>query len=199
LRGGVVGIPENALSTIARRIERVVRPDGCFSLDGVTYEVRGLHDARVYVFQGLFDDDRMVVQDTVTGKKYAVESFKPTPLDTFVGHKDSPHQKAVKASEALRLKNTLHSDEAPGKVTHFPTRVKERRELENPLNVEVYPSFAEAMASFISLSGLSLKKAEDYERAKRFVVETGFNKREIKEGAFGVQKELEKRREIGNG
>jgi len=199
LRGGAVAIPENALSTVARRIERVVRPDGCFSLDGVTYEVKGLHDARIYVYQGLFDDERMVVQDKLTGKKYEVETFKPTPLDTFVGHKDSPHTKAVKAGEALQLKNTLYIDKEPGKVTHFPTRVREKRKIENPLDTEAYPSFAEAMSAFISLSGISLDKPDDYELVKKFIIEIGCSKRKIKEQAFKVQNELEKKGVIANG
>jgi len=199
LCGGVVKIPKDALATVARRVERVVRPDGCFSLDGAVYEVKGLHDAKIYVYQGVFDGEQMLVQDKRSGQKYEVESFKPTPLDKFVGHPDSPHQKAVKAGEALQLKNTLFTDKESRGVLHFPTKVREERKIENPLNTETYPSFAKAMSAFISFSGLLLNEAEDYEFVKKFILESGLDRRRIKERAFQVQNEMEKRRIMGNG
>jgi len=199
LHGGAVPIPENALNTVARRIERTVRPDGCFSLDGETFEVRGLHDSKVFVYQGVFDDERIVVEDKATGEKYEVESFRPTPLDTFVGHKDTPHQKAVKAGKDLQSRNTLHEKaKEPGKVTHFPTKAKEARKIENPLNTDVYPSMYEAMSAFMSLSTW-FPKGEDYERVKLFIEECGFNKRQIREEAAKVLYVLEEEREAANG
>ena len=197
LRGGAVEIPENALATVARRIERTVGVDGCFSLDGITYEVKGLHDAKVFVYQGIFDDERLVVQDRFSGKKYEVESFKPTPLDKFVGHKDSPHQKAVKTGETLQLKNTLYINEDQRKVTHFPTKVKEKRKIKNSLDTTTYPSLAEAISAFMSLSGMSLK-GKDYELVKKFIIDSGFDKKKVKEKAFELQNKLEKGR-VANG
>lgn len=76
--GGAVAIPEDAIAAIARRSQRKVGADGCFSLDGKVYEVKGLHDAEVYVYQGVFEN-KLVVENKGTGEKYEVEDFSPIP------------------------------------------------------------------------------------------------------------------------
>jgi len=198
LRGGAVALPEKALATVAKRIERTVGADGCISINNIRYEVKNLHNAKVRVYLGVFDD-RVVVEDNVTGLKYEVENFVPNPTGTFKTHKDTPHQKVVKESQTLEVTSALYENQKDqGNITHFPTKIKEVRGIENPLDTDTYTSFAKAMTAFISLSGISLNKTGDYELVKRFIMESGFNKRKIKERAFEVQDELEKRR-IGNG
>lgn len=197
LYGGAVAIPKNAIATIAKRFERTVGTDGCFSIDGVPYEVKGLHDAKVYVYRGVFADDRMIVMDKATGKKYGVETFKPTPLDTFVAHKETPHQKAVKAGETLQLENTLYTiPKDQGNVTHFPTRTKETRDIQDPLDVDIYSSLNEAMQDFISISG-ELPKGKDFEDLKKLIIKNSLNRSFVRNLAFEVQAENERRELYG--
>src|SRR3989304_823124 len=70
LHGGIVAIPENALATAAKRAKRKVGADGILQYEGGIYEVKGLHEADVYVIEGVFED-RLVVQDRATGHKNA--------------------------------------------------------------------------------------------------------------------------------
>ena len=192
-----MAIPENAIATIAKRFERTVGTDGCFSIDGVNYEVKGLHSAKVYVYRGVFADDRMVVMDKATGNRYEVDTFKPTPLDTFVSHKETPHQKAVKVGELLQLENTLYTrPKDQGNVTHFPTKIKEIREIEDPLDVDAYPSFNEAMQGFISISGIA-PTGKDYEDLKGLIIKNRLNRDFVRNLAFEVQAENERRQVYG--
>lgn len=192
LSGGAVAMPENAIATIAKRFERTVRADGCFSIDGITYEVKGLHSAKVYVYQGVFADDRTVVMDKATGNKYEVETFKPTPLDTFVGHKDTPHQKAVKAGEMLQLENTLYAAPKDNrKVAHFPTKIKETREIQNPLAVNVYLSVDEAMRDFAAICGFKIDK-KNREAIRDLIIKNGLSRRFVTDLALEAQVENER-------
>ncbi|MBE0598974.1 MAG: transposase family protein [Desulfuromonadales bacterium] len=179
LHGGAVALPENALQTIARRWERTVEADGCLSLEGKRYEVKGLHCARVYVYAGVFDD-RLVVVDQATGLKYEVEDFAPTPLDTFVGHPETPHQKAVKAAEGLQIRNTLYeSPKDQGNLKAFPTRVKETRKIENPLAVDAYASLELAMQALTALSGEVFRDPIDREVVQKLLLQNGLSRKYV--------------------
>ncbi len=149
LHGGIVQIPENALSTVARREKRKVDVAGMLQYPGGPYEVIGLHEAWVWVFEGIFTD-KLVVQDIQTGKKYEVKDFKPRDLGEFRAHPETEHEKLVKASASLPLSGQgLYADKAAAnqKITAMPTRVKEEREIVDPMNVTAYASMAEAWAA----------------------------------------------------
>lgn len=191
-RGGAVAMPENALKTVARRIERVVGADGCISIDNKIYEVVGLHAAKVYVYLGIFDD-KIVVQDKKTGEKYEVRDFKPNPLGTFKAHKQTPHQKIKKESADLDVKNTLfESSPTSSKVAHFPAKIAETREIQNPLNTDAFDSVEKAMTAFMTISG-EFPRGEEYQALKAHFVENGLSRRCVEEIAHEVLRE--KRRE----
>lgn len=188
LSGGAVAMPEHAISTIISRTERTVGTDGCFSIDNVIYEVIGLHDAKVWVYQGIFND-KMVVEDQATGFKYDVENFKPNKIGEFTGHQETPHQKAVKASKDMELSHNLYSESKdPGNVVQIPTRIKETRTISDPLDTDAYPSMIAAMHGFISISGYVPDK-EDREIIEQLILENGFSRQFVRNLAFDAQAE----------
>jgi transposase InsO family protein len=196
-KGGAVAIPENALSTIARRHERTVGADGCLSLDNVLYEVKGLHDAKVYVYTGIFEN-KMIVEDKSTGKKYDVEKFSPNPLGTFTAHKEIPHQKAIKAAKDLVVVNTLFSNQSvdSGNVRDFPTRIKETRAVKNPLSVDTLHTIDDAMALFTSICGFMIA-GDDRKTLEKLIIKNGLKRSFIINTAHAVVAENE--RMIQNG
>jgi len=203
LRGGAVAMPENAIATAARRCERTVNVDGTFSLDGTIYEVKGLHDARVRVYEGIFED-RLVVEDIVTGEKYETKLFAPAKLDDYRREKDTPHQKALKEAEDLQLRNTLYGgmneDEGKSssdlrhpipdtrKVMRLPTRIRERRTMENPLRADAYGSIEAAMREFLDICPVRMNES-DREQVRDLIVENGLSKSFVRELAMEVQGE----------
>lgn len=190
MQGGAVPIPEKALATIVRREERTVGPDGCFWLNNKLFEVKGLHDARVYVYKGVFEN-KLVVADRKTGEKYEVEDFSPNPLGTYTGFKETPHQKAVKAARDLEVTNTLYQTARdPGNVTQFPTRTKETRKMDNPLDVESYASVDAAMQEFTVICGLKLNP-ENREEIKSLIIENSLDRRFVKDLALDIQAETD--------
>jgi len=189
LAGGAVAMPEKALSTIAKRIERTVGTDGCFSVDNVIYEVKGLHDAKVYVYQGVFND-KWVVVDKSNGEKYEVENFTPNKIGEFTGHKETPHQKAVKAANDMELSPDLYSTPKDNKnVVQLPTRIKETPIIDDPLETNTYPSMEAAMQDFIVTSDLKLKK-EDRKILEQLFIENGLSRRFVIDLAFNAQREV---------
>ncbi len=155
LYGGVVRIPRGSLATVARRDTRTVGVDGKLEWEGGVYEVVGLHNAKVWVFEGVFDD-RLVVQDTQTGQKYEVRDFHPLARNEFRAHAQTEREKMVRAGAALPLNGQgLYSEkaEANQKIASMPTRVKEEREISDPLNVTAYASMAEAWAEITAIAG----------------------------------------------
>ena len=190
-RGGAVAIPEGALSTIARRYDRTVGADGCFSIDNNIYEVQGLHDAKVFVYQGVFDG-KLVVQDRSTGDKYAVEDFAPNPVGTYTAHAETPHQQARKAAQDLDVTNTLYMERPEaGNVTLFPTRVQPAPAIENPLSVDTYPELAAAMRDFVAISGV-VPDAENREAICGLITENGLDRAFVRELALDVRAESER-------
>ena len=190
LRGGAVAIPENAIATAARRHIRTVGQDGCISLDGISYEVKGLHSAKVRVYEGVFED-RLVVEDIRTGEKYETKRFAPLPLDTYKASKETPHQKAAKAAADLELRNTLYTDkaaEAGGKITRIPTRIKETRKIGNPLDIDAYASIDAAMRDFVAICPVRLE-AKDREAIRDLIIESGLSKTYVRDLALEIQAE----------
>ena len=193
LYGGAVAIPETAFRTIFRRYERVVGADGCISIDNVLYEVKGLHSARVNVYEGVFEG-RLVVEDKATGEKYEVEDFRPNPLGVFTGHKETPHQKAVKAAQTLEFTgDTLYSAaRASGNIAVMPTRVKRTVIVEDPLCVDAYGSLDAALREFVSISGLRLDD-DNREAIRDLIIENGLKREFVKDLALEFVAENEGR------
>jgi len=201
LRGGIVKLPENAIATTAKRYGRTVGSDGCFSIDNVLYEVKGLHSGKVWVYEGAFDD-RMVVVSRVTGEKHEVEKFAPLTYGEYKAPKESSHERAVKEARELGvvdengikqgLRNTLYTEPIDHKnVENFPIRVKEIRQAEDVLDPNTYPSVAAAIKDFIAISGIFL----DMEARKVIqdqIINNGLNKTFVQGLALEIQAENER-------
>jgi len=195
LHGGIVEIPANALSTVARRAKRKVDVDGTLEYNGVTYDVKGLYDAWVYVFEGVFDD-KLVVQDIETGKKYEVRNFKPLGLGEYKAHKETPHQKLVEESQTLPLQGAgLYSEKqvASEKVAAMPIRTKEERVIEDPFDVDTYPSIHEAMKEFMTyIPGVYLSPEERRE-VEEAIEAKGLSRSFVENLALEVRANMSKR------
>lgn len=166
------------------------------------YEVKGLHSAKVWVYEGVFDD-RLVVVDRETGEKYEVENFTPLVHGEFKASKETPHEIAVKEAKKLGhidengknrgLKNTLHTEhEDQGNLVVLPPRVKETRKVNDPLDVDTYSSITEAVSDFITISGIFLLDQENREAIKGMIKEKGMSRKYVRELALEVQAENER-------
>jgi hypothetical protein len=196
LYGGIVEIPENAIATAARRIERTVDQDGTLQIDGQTYEVKHLHSAKVVVFMGVVDG-KIIVQDKADGKKYEVRAFKPLNVGEYKGHLDTPHQKLIKefAPQLTGSAPMLYAEkkEASVKVASMPIRTKEERVIEDPFDVDSFADINEAMREFMTyLPGIFLSTDE-----RREVEETigthGLSRSFVGNFALEVRANLSKR------
>jgi len=192
LRGGAVALPENALAAFARRIERTVTQEGVIWLDNTPYEVKGLHDAKVWVFQGIFDD-RMSVVCQKTGTRYEVEGvFQPNSLGEFHSPPQTEAQRVRKEAEEMAgIRNLLYLEpEAAAtndrKVVKMATKVKEVRKIDNPLDLDTYPDDDTAIRDFQSLVGFFLV-GEERAQVAAIISENGLSRRFVAELAGEVQ------------
>ncbi|BCS54525.1 hypothetical protein [Geobacter sp. SVR] len=203
--GGVVILPNDALETIAKsNIERTVGQDGVFWMDNEPYEVKGLHDARVKVYVGIYDK-KVVVQDLRDGQRYEVEAFTPNRLGEYRTNPETGQQQMRK--EAAKMEGVtipLYSAEgraalaapAPAmetttsarKVIKMRTRVKETLVLENPLNLDRYNTVDDALKELQTLAGYFLSPAERVE-VGRLIRENGMSRRFVAELAGDIQAE----------
>lgn len=153
LHGGIVALPEGALATVARRAKRKIDSAGMLQYPGGPYEVKGLHDAWVYVFEGVFED-RLVVQCKETGEKFEVSDFKPLDLGEYRAHPDTPHQQAVSAGEGLNIEGVLYGEEKESdeKVISIPVR-REEKEVIDPFDVSRFATVDEAWQEFTAIAG----------------------------------------------
>jgi signal peptidase I len=197
LRGGAVALPENALGAFAKRIERTVTQEGIVWLDNVPYEVKGLHDAKVWVFQGIFDD-RMSVVDQKTGLKYEIEGeYRPNSLGEFTTPKETRGQKLRNEALPGGIKNLLYTEpepaqaaQGPRKVIKIATRVKEVRQIESPLNLDSYHTIDEAWAAFCQTCGDYYLDEPDFRASVRAIIqENGLSRRFVAELAGEIQAE----------
>lgn len=190
LHGGALALPENAIRTVVRRWARKLDQAGVFSLDNVPYEVKGLHDAWVWVYQGVFEE-KMVVVDQVTGAKYEVEDFRPNKLGEYSAAPETPYQKTVKvAAQIGGMHNTLYTDKPveAANVRRLPTRVKPARPLENPLDVDRYPDTSAGVREFQALAGIFLDRQARAEVAA-LIEQNGRSRRFVAELAAEVERE----------
>lgn len=195
LYGGATALPENAIRTVVRRWPRYVDPAGVFSIDNILYEVKGLHDAKVWVYEGVFADMMMVI-DQQTGRKYEVDNFTPNRVGEYTASPETPHQKAVKAGKELKgLTNTLYTERpaVAKNVAQIPTRIKETRLLDNPLDMDRLPSLEAALREFQTLCGFILHR-DDRQAISQLIVENGLSRRYVVDLALEIQAEQNERR-----
>lgn len=201
--GGVVILPNDALETIAKQDYRTVGQDGVFWLNNVGYEVKGLHDAKVRVIIGVFDQ-KVIVQNVADGMKYEVEPFVPNKLDEFKANPDTGQQQMRK--EAVKLEGittTIYSAEgrtalavvptADRKVVKMPTRVKETLQLHNPLDIDRFPDVGNAIKEFQTLCGFVLDQHERQAVAE-MIQENGLSRRFVASLAAEVEHERNNQR-----
>lgn len=188
--GGAVALPEDALKTVVRRWARKLGQDGCFSLDNVIYEVKGLHDAWVWVYQGTFDD-RMIVVSQATGEKYEVIDFTPNKIGEYSQAPESTYQQVRKESVKLEgLHNTLYTEDRakPANVRQMPTRIKEVKVIEDPLSLESYPNIESALREFQALCGFILDQ-EMRAEVKKLIEAEKLSRSFVAELALDIQLE----------
>jgi len=188
--GGAVALPENAIRTIVRRYPRKLDQAGCFSLDSVLYEVKGLHDVWVWIYMGVFED-ALVAVDQRTGDKYEVVDFRPNRLGEYTATKETPYQQARKAAADLTgIRNTLYTADAaaPVNVAKFPTRIKEVKVIENPLSIDTFPNVETALREFQGLCGFVLDR-DSRDQVRALIVENGLSRRFVSDLAMEIQAE----------
>jgi len=158
LNGGIVTLPEDALSRAHTMDRRKVGIDGLISLGNVLYEVKGLHDAWAFVYRSMFDD-KMVVEDCETGERYEVRDFKPLNEGEYRGHVETPHQVAVKNGAALIIPEAAlpfqgsgSRVQGTGNVVRMPIRVTER-EVANVFDVTRYASVEDGWTDVCAIVG----------------------------------------------
>ena len=198
LHGGAVVLPDNALAAFAKRIERTVTQEGIFWLDNTAYEVKGLHDAKVWVFQGIFDE-RMSVVDQKTGTKYEVGGvYTPNTLGEFHSPPETETQRVRKeAAELGGVKNMLYTEapaaavaeKTPRKVVKIATRVKEVKQIVSPLDVDRYPDIDAALRDLQGLVGFFFT-GDDRAAVAALIEENGQSRRFV----AGLAAEIEQER-----
>ncbi len=178
LHGGIVALPESALATVARRAKRKVDAAGLLQYPGGPYEVKGLHDAWVYVFEGVFED-KLIVQCIETGDKFEVRDFKPLNLGDYRAHPETPHQEAVAAGAELNIEGVLYAEEGKvnEKVISIPIR-REEKEVVDIFNVSCFASLSDAWAEFTGIAG-SVKDIEDRAEVEAVMLESKLDKKQI--------------------
>jgi len=193
LHGGIVALPEDSLATVARRAKRKVDAAGLLQYPGGPYEVKGLHDAWVYVFEGVFED-RLIVQCIESGDKVEVRDFKPLNLGDYRAHPETPHQEAVAAAEELNIEGVLYAEEkkADGKIISMPIRRKER-EVEDLFNVSCFADLSAAWAAFTGIAG-PVKDAESRAEVEAIMLESKLDKKQITDFAQEVSAAIEMER-----
>lgn len=197
--GGVVILPNDALETVSRSVERTVGQDGVFWMDNVGYEVKGLHDAKVRVIVGVFDK-RIVVQNIKDGKTYEVEEFVPNKLDDFKSNPETGQQMVRKeAADLTGITTTIYSKKGleaiasaepttARNVIKMPTRVKETLQLQNPLNVDAFSDVQTAIREFQTLCGFILD-SEERTAVTAMINENGLSRRFVASLAAEVEHE----------
>jgi transposase InsO family protein len=148
-RGGITALPQNAVATVFKRSKRKIAADGTLQYEGRSYTVRGCYDEWVYVFDGIFEN-KVIVQCIRTGEKFEAQTLRVLKLNEYKAIAETPHQKAIKARDEIKLKTALY-ESSSDTIIKMPAAERER-EVENPLDTGRYRSAAEAMAAFRNIT-----------------------------------------------
>ena len=154
-----------------------------------------MQDAEVWVFEGVFNE-QLVVQEIETGKKFEVIDFKPLSLGEYRSHPATPHEQLVQESATLALTDTtLYGEKKPQneKIISMPIKTKEEREIEDPFDVDSYPSIREAVNDFMSyLPGVFLK-IDEMEVIEKEIEANGLSKSFVQNFALEVRAQMSQR------
>ncbi len=203
LNGGIVTLPENALATVARRAKRKVDVDGTLEYGGQIFSVKGLHDAWVYVYEGVFDpstkaESRLVVQDIVTRERFEVKYFKPLNIGEFKAHPDTEHVKAVKAGAELSIPETAlpyrdrgqKTENREQKVVSLRIRTTER-EVASVFDVEHYASIEDAWTEIHETVGVRMWTDEERRDVEKIITENKLEKEAVRSLALELREAIE--------
>ena len=195
--GGIKPLPEGAIKTAFRKIERKINRDGTFNLDNKIYEVKGLHDARANILTNIFTNE-MVAEAMETGTKYEVIDFEPTPVGTFRAHKETPLQKIKKMSADLSINKTMFEEDAPkSNVRPMPIKTQEEPKFNRIFNIGAFNSVKDAMNEFQMLTMTFPEEgSEDRSALEQLFIDNGLSKEFVKKTAhdFINYREKESRR-----
>jgi hypothetical protein len=134
-RGGVIDIPADTLSTVFRREQRVVR-GGYFNYLNNEYEVKGLDEGTVWVYEGIFND-RLIVEDVKTHRKHNVTLFEPLSFgQKFEIVKSEAEKIAEESQDKIHITEPYYMTAAgpPRKIARLPVR-STKKEVEDPFKV----------------------------------------------------------------
>ena len=208
LSGGIVKLPEDALSRAHTMDKRKVGIDGLISLDNVPYEVKGLHDAWVYVYRSMFED-KMVCEDCETGERFEVKDFKPLDEGEYRGHVETAHQRVVKSGAELVIPASAlpymeradrvgvnHGDAVAlvhKNIVRMPIKVTER-EVENVFDVDHYATMEDAWAEIGETVGPRLWSQNERRDIEKIVMEGNLAKDVVRELAIELREAVEMQR-----
>ncbi len=194
LSGGIVKFPENALATVARRKTGTVDEDGTLEYCGQIYSVKGIHAAKVYIYEGVFED-KLVVENIITRERFEVKKFVALDEGEYRAYKDTPHQAAAKAAKDLNLAEgaSLFKGERKadaGNVVSLPIRSTER-EVPSVFDVEHYASIEDAWAEIHETVGVRMWSDLERRQVEQIITEGKLAKDVVKSLAMEMREVIE--------
>jgi hypothetical protein len=130
-RGGIIKIPQTATSTIFNRHPRVVR-GGYLSFNNKQYEVIGLDEGAVWVYEGIFND-KLIVEHIKTHKKYKVNTFTPLSFGQTAEIINSEAEQLLLDNPVLLTKSAY---EQPPKTNIMPIPVRStEKNIDDPFQI----------------------------------------------------------------
>lgn len=138
-RGGIVKIPDTATSSIFSRHPRVVR-GGFLAFNNQQYEVIGLDEGAVWVYEGIFND-RIIVENIKTHKKHQVQKFVPLSFG------EKPENFTSEAEQLLIdnpvfLTKSAYENPPQNQIQSIPVRSTEKT-VEDPFIITTHPAKAD--------------------------------------------------------
>jgi len=180
-RGGVIDVSPEALATVFQRHKRTVT-GGYIQLNNKDYEVLGLDEGLVWVYEGVFDD-RLVVEDQRTFKRYEVKTFKAIPFGKRLEVVKSNAEKLLEENrDKIKITKPLYGDIEPSNIKKIPVRQKEERMPEDLLKVPAVREETESEKPFFATP------RERYE----WLLERKFSGDELPEDEIVFMEEFEK-------
>lgn len=195
--GGVIDIDETAFDTTFNRFKRLIKADGTFSIDNAKYLVKGVTDAWVYVYVGLFNE-RVVVEDIISHKRYEATPFVMPGLDEIRSDKKLPAVSIREEAQEIKKQYVpgqfrgIYEKPQDTNVTAFPVRQKEERQIEDPFDVDTYPNMQEAMRAFCETVGAFIPP-DMKEVIENKIAESKLSKEFVDNFALEVRAQMSKR------
>lgn len=203
LNGGITILPEDSLAAAANETKRKVDVDGMLEYRGGVYEVKGLHDAWVNVYEGIFTD-ALVVKEIATGARFEVRDFKPLDEGEYRAHKQTEHQKMVKAGAELMigaeaLPYSGRGDaETRGRGDNIISLPIRRTEIEvaSVFDVEHYACLEDAWAEIHETVGARMWTEQERRDVEQIVTEGKLAKDVVKSLAMDLREAVEMQKAV---